>query len=32
MIPRLFLKSLALLALAALAASCELDGASKKRA
>ena len=32
MIPRLFLKSLALLALVALFASCELDGASKKRA
>jgi thiol-disulfide isomerase/thioredoxin len=32
MSPRLFLKSLALAALVALAASCELDGASKKRA
>jgi thiol-disulfide isomerase/thioredoxin len=32
MLPRLFLKSLALVVLAALAASCELDGASKKRA
>jgi thiol-disulfide isomerase/thioredoxin len=32
MLPRFFLKSLALFALAALAASCELDGASKKRA
>src|SRR5918997_3665607 len=32
MSPKLFLKSLALFALAALAASCELDGASKKRA
>ena len=32
MIPRLCLKSFALLALAALFASCELDGASKKRA
>jgi cytochrome c biogenesis protein CcmG/thiol:disulfide interchange protein DsbE len=32
MLPRLFLKSIALVALAALAASCELDGASKKRA
>ena len=32
MSPRLFLKSLALFALVALAASCELDGASKKRA
>ena len=30
--PKLFLKSLALVALALLAASCELDGASKKRA
>ncbi len=32
MLPRLFLKSLALLALVALAGACELDGASKKRA
>jgi thiol-disulfide isomerase/thioredoxin len=32
MSPKLFLKSLALFALVALAASCELDGASKKRA
>ena len=32
MSPRLFLKSLILVALVALAASCELDGASKKRA
>ena len=32
MSPRLFLKSLALVVLVALAASCELDGASKKRA
>jgi thiol-disulfide isomerase/thioredoxin len=32
MSPKLFLKSLALAALVALAASCELDGASKKRA
>ena len=32
MLPRLFLKSLALFALVALAGSCELDGASKKRA
>ena len=32
MLARLFLKSIALVALAALAASCELDGASKKRA
>jgi thiol-disulfide isomerase/thioredoxin len=32
MLPRLFLKTLALAALVALAASCELDGASKKRA
>jgi thiol-disulfide isomerase/thioredoxin len=32
MITRLFLKSFALVALAALATSCELDGASKKRA
>src|SRR5689334_3769993 len=32
MSPRLFLKSLALVALVAFAASCELDGASKKRA
>jgi thiol-disulfide isomerase/thioredoxin len=32
MSPKLFLKSLALVALAVLAASCELDGASKKRA
>ena len=32
MFPKLFLKSLALAALVALAASCELDGASKKRA
>jgi thiol-disulfide isomerase/thioredoxin len=32
MFPRLFLKSLALVALVAVAASCELDGASKKRA
>src|SRR3954468_3671604 len=32
MLPRFFLKSLALVALLALAASCELDGASKKRA
>ena len=32
MLPRFLLKSLAILALAALAASCELDGASKKRA
>jgi thiol-disulfide isomerase/thioredoxin len=32
MLPRFFLKSLALAALVALAGSCELDGASKKRA
>jgi thiol-disulfide isomerase/thioredoxin len=32
MLPRFFLKSFALIALIALAASCELDGASKKRA
>ena len=32
MSPRFFLKSLVLFALVALAASCELDGASKKRA
>jgi thiol-disulfide isomerase/thioredoxin len=32
MLPRFFLKSFALVALLALAASCELDGASKKRA
>jgi thiol-disulfide isomerase/thioredoxin len=32
MLPRFFLKSIALVALVALAASCELDGASKKRA
>ena len=32
MSPKLFVKSLALAALVALAASCELDGASKKRA
>lgn len=32
MSPRLFLKSLALVSLVALAAACELDGASKKRA
>src|SRR5215207_668387 len=32
MLPRFFLKSLALVALVALAGSCELDGASKKRA
>src|SRR5215207_8454190 len=32
MLPRFFLKSLALVALVALAGACELDGASKKRA
>lgn len=32
MLPRFFLKSLALVALVAFAGSCELDGASKKRA
>src|SRR5215210_2799082 len=32
MLPRYFLKSLALVALAALAVSCDLDGASKQRA
>jgi thiol-disulfide isomerase/thioredoxin len=32
MLPRVFLKSLALVALVALAGACELDGASKKRA